>query len=226
MCARSSIIFVLLANTPTFYECIVSLRLISDIVKKLYVFIGERAVPLSILHRPYYMYFMHCSLLSALIVVSGLLHTSVSLAGSLSNPSLNSLRPITVYKRESCGCCGGWVEHLEQAGMKTRIKHPENLDALKKEFGISPQYQACHTGVKQGYVFEGHVPVDVIQNFLSGPPSDSIGLAVPGMPFGSPGMEASGKNFRPYDVLLLKKSGGSVPYAKISPAGTEYIFVK
>ncbi|MGH1486408.1 MAG: DUF411 domain-containing protein [Cellvibrionaceae bacterium] len=143
-------------------------------------------------------------------------------AESFIKPSLDSLRPLTVYKRDTCACCDKWVDHLEESGINTRVKLPDDLSALKKDFGIEPQYQACHTGVKLGYVFEGHIPADVVQKFLAEKPEGVIGLSVPGMPFGSPGMETDQKQFRPYKVFMLKKGGGSAIYAKVSPEGIEY----
>ena len=90
-----------------------------------------------------------------------------------------------------------------------------NLNKLKSDKGISPRYQSCHTAVsKDGYVFEGHIPADIIQRFLANPPPNAIGLAVPGMPAGSPGMEM-GSRHDEYDVFLLSKDGGDVVYEHI-----------
>ncbi len=123
---------------------------------------------------------------------------------------------LDVYKSESCGCCGIWVEHMEGNNFATAIHHPQDLNAVKLEHSIDPQWQSCHTAVsKEGYVFEGHVPAKFVQQFLDQPPADAIGLAVPGMPLGSPGMEV-GDRFTPYKIQLLKKDGSTEIYADIA----------
>ena len=122
---------------------------------------------------------------------------------------------LDVYKSPTCGCCGEWVTHVEASGFKAAVHHPADLNKLKADNGISPRYQSCHTAVSQdGYVFEGHVPADVIEQFLANPPANAIGLAVPGMPIGSPGMEM-GDRHDAYDVLLLSKDGSSKVFEHI-----------
>jgi hypothetical protein len=131
-------------------------------------------------------------------------------------------RSMVVYKSPTCVCCGDWVEHIELAGISAKIQHPSDLNTIKDQLGVSPVYQACHTGALEGYVFEGHVPADVIQQFLVDKPKNAIGLAVPGMPLGSPGMETDSQ-FRPYQVRQLNKDGSSTPYAKVSASKTVYL---
>ena len=127
-----------------------------------------------------------------------------------------------VYKTESCECCNDWIKHIQQVGFATDIHHPASLDTVKREHGIAPRFQSCHTAISRaGYVFEGHVPARFIQQFLNDPPADAIGLAVPGMPVGSPGMEI-GDRFDPYAVLLLKKDGSSEIYAEVGSASEQY----
>jgi len=122
---------------------------------------------------------------------------------------------LDVYKSPTCGCCGKWVAHVEASGFEAALHHPTDLNKLKADKGISPRYQSCHTAISQdGYAFEGHIPADVIQRFLANPPSDAIGLAVPGMPVGSPGMEM-GNRHDEYDVLLLSKDGSDTVYEHI-----------
>jgi len=126
---------------------------------------------------------------------------------------------LDVFKSPSCSCCGRWVNHIESNGFDTATHHPSDLNNMKVKLGIAPQYQSCHTGVsKEGYVFEGHIPADVMQRFLAEKPSNALGLAVPGMPVGSPGMEMGNKR-DDYDVLLLKKDGGSSVYERIRSNG-------
>ncbi len=124
-----------------------------------------------------------------------------------------------VYKSPTCGCCVDWITHIEDNGFRAKTHHPEDLDRLKADKGIARHLQSCHTGVTQeGYVFEGHVPARYIQQFLEDTPEGAIGLSVPGMPVGSPGMEI-GDRFTPYQVILLKTDGNAEVYASIqSPA--------
>ena len=124
-------------------------------------------------------------------------------------------RSITVYKSASCGCCQKWIDHAEDSGFSAKIKNTDNMSAVKARFDISPQYRSCHTSVsKNGFVFEGHVPANLIKRFLSNPPAGAIGLAAPGMPIGSPGMEV-GDMVDPYDVLLLMGDGESRVFERI-----------
>lgn len=139
--------------------------------------------------------------------------------GQSAEPSAISM---TVYKSPTCGCCGEWIEHIEDKGFTAAVQHPQDLSAVKQSLGLKPEYASCHTGVtKDGYVFEGHIPAKTIQEFLSNPPKDALGLAVPGMPIGSPGMEVDDR-FSPYSVLLLKKDGGSEEYRRFASAEEQF----
>ena len=122
---------------------------------------------------------------------------------------------LLVHKTPTCGCCKKWVKHLEANSFSTMIKDHQNLQKVKEQYSIQPKYQSCHTAVSQdGYVFEGHIPSKFIKQFLANPEADAIGLTVPGMPLGSPGMEVEGR-FMPYDVLVLYKDGSSKVYAEV-----------
>ena len=128
----------------------------------------------------------------------------------------------TVYKSPTCGCCQTWINHLEQQGLKTVIDHPADLDSIKQQYKISQNVRSCHTTIsEEGYVFEGHVPARYIKNFLRNPPADALGLAVPSMPLGSPGMEV-GDEFMPYKVLLLKKNGTYSTFTEVNTVGQQY----
>ncbi len=122
---------------------------------------------------------------------------------------------LLVHKTPTCGCCKKWVKHLEDNSFSMMIKDHQNLQKIKTQYSIKPKYQSCHTAVsKEGYIFEGHIPSKFIKNFLADPEPNAIGLSVPGMPLGSPGMEVEGR-FMPYDVLVLYKDGSSKVYAEI-----------
>lgn len=116
---------------------------------------------------------------------------------------------ITVYKSSTCGCCAKWVNHLKDNGFSVEVRNRKNLQPIKDEYGIEKEYQSCHTAVIDGYVVEGHVPVTDIKRMLTERP-DIKGLAVPGMPMGSPGMEGPRKD--KYSVLSLDKTGTTAVY--------------
>ena len=129
--------------------------------------------------------------------------------------NINAETSLLVHKTPTCGCCKMWVEHLKMNGLKANTQDHENLDEIKKMYGIKPQYRSCHTAVsKDGYIFEGHIPSKYITQFLSENHPNAIGLSVPGMPMGSPGMEVDDR-FMPYDVLILYKDGSSNVFAEV-----------
>jgi hypothetical protein len=122
---------------------------------------------------------------------------------------------LEVYKTPTCECCVDWIDHLEAHGFATTTYHPDDIGAIKRQYGIGLRHQSCHTAVSaEGYVFEGHIPAKFVAQFLANPPGGAIGLAVPGMPVGSPGMEVEDK-FMPYQVLVLSSDGKAAPYATI-----------
>jgi hypothetical protein len=111
---------------------------------------------------------------------------------------------IEVYKSASCGCCGDWVDHLRANGFAVKVYDVANPSDYRAKFGIPDALGSCHTGVVAGYALEGHVPAAEIKRLLKERPK-AKGLAVPGMPLGSPGMEGPRKD--PYDVLLVQADG-------------------
>ena len=118
---------------------------------------------------------------------------------------------LDVYKSPTCGCCVKWMDHLAKYGFTTTGHHV----GLEKDFGVPTRYGSCHTGVsRDGFVFEGHVPARYVRQFLDDPPTGALGLTVPAMPVGSPGMEYRDQ-FMPYDVLLLREDGSVEVYASV-----------
>jgi hypothetical protein len=111
---------------------------------------------------------------------------------------------ITVHKDPNCGCCLGWVQHLQKAGFPTKVLETKDLDGVKARLGVPDDLAACHTAEVSGYVIEGHVPAAALRRFLAEKPN-ATGLAVPGMPIGSPGME--GGTPEPYEVVLFGPAG-------------------
>lgn len=118
---------------------------------------------------------------------------------------------VTVYKSATCGCCNDWIKHLKANGFAVKAHNVQNLDQIKRQNGVSPRLAACHTARVGDYVIEGHVPAQDIKRLLAEKPAVA-GLAVPGMPAGSPGMEGPRKD--PYNVYTFKKDGSSDVYAR------------
>ena len=120
---------------------------------------------------------------------------------------------IEVWKSATCKCCINWVKHLEANGFAVTVNaaDPSMLDRIKRQSGIGEKIAACHTAKIGPYVVEGHVPAPDIKRLVAEQP-DALGLTVPGMPVGSPGME-QGAETEPYDVLLIKKDGTTEVYA-------------
>jgi hypothetical protein len=120
--------------------------------------------------------------------------------------------PVEVWKAPTCGCCKDWIRHLESSGFKVQV-HDSGNTAARARLGIPMRLGSCHTALIEGYAIEGHVPVREIRRLLAERPS-AVGLAVPGMPIGSPGMDGPeyGTRKDPYDVLLVRKDGSTTSY--------------
>ena len=116
---------------------------------------------------------------------------------------------VTVYKSPTCGCCTKWVDHIREAGFRVEVRDTPNVEPVKTEHGLPEHLASCHTALVGGYVVEGHVPADVIRRLLRERP-EVAGIAVPGMPMGSPGMEGPSKD--PYQVVAFGKDGGTSVY--------------
>ncbi len=115
---------------------------------------------------------------------------------------------IQVYKNPSCGCCINWVKHLTRNGFSADVTAADNRQPLQSYMGVPADKGACHTAIVEGYFIEGHVPAEDIKRLLKERP-DITGLAVPGMPVGSPGMENPNYPAADYDVLAIDKDGNS-----------------
>jgi len=114
--------------------------------------------------------------------------------------------PILVHKDASCRCCEKWVSHLRGNGFRPTVRDEADMDAIKKTLGVPSALQSCHTAVVGGYLVEGHVPAADIRRLLATRPK-VVGLAVPGMVTGSPGMEVPGRPAERYDVLTFDATG-------------------
>jgi hypothetical protein len=119
---------------------------------------------------------------------------------------------VTVYKSPSCGCCTKWVDHMTDSGFEVVVKDMDDVTPLKNEVGVPNALRSCHTAVVGGYTLEGHVPADLVQKLLKEKPKNTAGLAVPGMPMGSPGMEGPRKDA--YEVVAYSADGKTRVYAE------------
>jgi hypothetical protein len=118
---------------------------------------------------------------------------------------------VEVFKSPYCGCCGAWVEHMRAAGFAVNVTLVNDTTAARKRLGMPDAFGSCHTATVAGYVLEGHVPADDVKRLLVAKPV-VVGLAVPGMPPGSPGME-TGQRKDPYDVLVIDKGGHAAVFS-------------
>jgi hypothetical protein len=122
-----------------------------------------------------------------------------------------TLPEVEVFRSPSCGCCGAWVEHIKAAGFSVKVTQVTDTTAARKRLGMPDTYGSCHTATVGGYLLEGHVPASEVKRLLAAKPN-AVGLAVPGMPPSSPGMDVPGRKDR-YDVLLVTKQGGHSVFA-------------
>jgi hypothetical protein len=120
---------------------------------------------------------------------------------------------VEVWKSPTCGCCKDWIAHMEANGFTVKVNEVGNTAAMRERLGIPLQLGSCHTAKVGRYAVEGHVPAREIQRLLREKP-DAVGIAVPGMPIGAPGMDGPeyGGRKDPYDVLLVQKDGSTRVY--------------
>jgi hypothetical protein len=138
---------------------------------------------------------------------------SLGAAALLAPAATAQTRPqLEVWKDPNCGCCKDWVAHMQASGFAVKV-HDSGNSAARKRLGMPDKLGSCHTALVGGYAIEGHVPAREVQRLLKERPA-ALGLAVPGMPVGSPGMDGAiyGERKDPYDVLLVSRSGGTRVY--------------
>lgn len=119
---------------------------------------------------------------------------------------------VTVFKDPACGCCSAWIDYLAESGFLVETKDVQHLAAVKAQHQVPPDLQSCHTAILDGYIIEGHVPVAEME-WLLGEQPDISGIAVPGMPIGSPGMVVQGVAPQPFDVIAWSKDGQTQVFA-------------
>ncbi|MEN5206981.1 DUF411 domain-containing protein [Stenotrophomonas terrae] len=128
-------------------------------------------------------------------------------------PASKALPLVVVHKDPNCGCCGGWAEHMQAAGFPVQLNDTSDMMAVKQRLGIGDGMMSCHTSEIDGYVVEGHVPVEDIKKLLAERPQ-ARGLVLPGMPVGTPGMESPDGYRQAFTVALLGNDGSLSEFSK------------
>lgn len=149
-----------------------------------------------------------------LTILTGAGLCAIAVVGYTMRPDGQIKPAMVVYKSPTCGCCVKWAEHMEAAGFEVESRNMRDMGSIKKELGVPRPAHSCHTAVVGGYVVEGHVPAAYIHQLLD-EKSDLPGIAVPGMPIGSPGME--GPDAQPYDVVTFNGEAITGVYARVNP---------
>ena len=129
--------------------------------------------------------------------------TTLLLAGGVAAKAEEALK-VTLYKNPQCGCCEGYADYLRENGFEVEVKPTNDLTRISREAGVPENFQGCHTTFIDGYVVDGHVPVNAVRKLLSERP-EIAGIALPGMPLGSPGM--GGEKTGPFEIYAVAKDG-------------------
>lgn len=123
-------------------------------------------------------------------------------------------RPVlTVYKSPTCGCCSNWITHMRANGYDVKPINVDDIDAVKRTYGVPTALASCHTALVNGLVVEGHVPAEAVTRFLREKPAGVAGIGVAGMPAGSPGMEMGARK-DPYNIMSFSKAGQTAVFEK------------
>ena len=138
-------------------------------------------------------------------------------AADTANPVASSAS-MTLFKDPNCGCCGSWAELAREAGYGVTVRNDQDMTAVKRRLGVPEDLASCHTTQVAGYVVEGHVPLAEVARLLRERPAGVKGIAVPGMPAGSPGMEVPGGRTEPFQVIAFDDSGRRSVFASYPAA--------
>lgn len=130
---------------------------------------------------------------------------TISITWLSASANISNGKFIEVFESLTCGCCDKWVDYMKTKGYELKVHKSADFYKVKEKYEIKDAYQSCHTGVINGFVLEGHIPVSVVEWLLANKPKNAIGVAAPGMPQGSPGMEQG--TYDEYPVILLLKNG-------------------
>lgn len=139
---------------------------------------------------------------------------ALAVAGAAGRAGAAALPEMVVYKSPTCGCCNAWVKHLRANAVAVKTMDVGDLGVVRQRFGVPDRLAACHTAVIGGYVVEGHVPAQAVKRLLAEKPG-VVGISVPGMPNGSPGME--GPNAEPFSTVLFDERGRSKVFESYRP---------
>lgn len=150
---------------------------------------------------------------AAAVVASTVATTATSATPHGDTTASLPLPLVVVHKSPSCGCCGLWVEHMQQAGFPVEVRNLDNVNPIKERLGVPLGKGSCHTAEVGGYFVEGHVPADDVKRLLVEKPV-AKGLVLPGMPAGSPGMETPDGRVQPYVVELVGEDGDTKAFAQ------------
>lgn len=134
----------------------------------------------------------------------------------VTTPTLAAMPEVEVWKTRGCGCCTAWAKHLERAGFAVRVQEVGDIGAVRAAAGVPMDLGGCHTSKVAGYVVEGHVPAAAVRRLVDERPA-ILGLSVPGMPLGSPGMEVEGEPAKPFDVYAFAADGGRTIFMEVRP---------
>ena len=143
-------------------------------------------------------------LIFAVILVAGIFLTANVIFPNNNTPKNGSIKAITVYHSPTCGCCGNYVTYLKRKGYVVDSVQQSDMSIVKSEYKIPNSLESCHTSIIDGYVVEGHIPIEVVEKLLEGKP-DIAGIALAGMPSGSPGMP--GTKLAPFEVHKINSDG-------------------
>lgn len=131
---------------------------------------------------------------------------------STSNGPSTGATSMIVYRDPGCGCCEEWAARARDVGYRVVVNDDSDMPAIKRKFGVPDQLVSCHTTIAAGYVIEGHVPLADVRRLLASRPPNVKGIAVPGMPIGSPGMEAPDGVTQPFEVMAFDAAGLVTPF--------------
>lgn len=156
-----------------------------------------------------------CLVLLAFSTLTGVAHAAATVDSRAESLARAENRLVEVWKSPTCGCCQAWIEHLQSNGFEVKANSVRDTAPFRAALGIPQSYGSCHSARVAGYALEGHVPAADIKKLLAEKP-DAVGLAVPGMPMGSPGMEHPEDSQRrdAYSVMLIDKSGQAKPFTQ------------
>ena len=132
------------------------------------------------------------------------------------SPALAAAPEVAVWKTRGCGCCTAWAKHLERAGFAVRVTEVDDVASVRAAAGVPADLGGCHTSKVAGYVVEGHVPAAAVRRLVDERPA-ILGLSVPGMPLGAPGMEVEGEPAEPFDVHAFAADGTRSVYMQVRP---------